>query len=36
MGLNQRMAADSVLRVWIVPDQTCRVPLDRMLRVTKQ
>lgn len=28
MGLNQRMAADSVLRVWIVPDQTCRVPLD--------
>lgn len=27
-GPPQRIAADSVLRVWIVPDQTCRVALD--------
>jgi len=27
-GPSQRIAADSVLRVWIIPDQTCRVALD--------
>jgi hypothetical protein len=27
-GLPQRIAAPSVLRLWIIPDQSCRVPLD--------